>query len=607
MNRYVAALAALLVCLAALSFTSIYDSKLELSSYNFRQQTFPAKLSDRILIGGLDEKSAEYFGPLPWSREVFALLVSDLAERGASGVFLDLIFDLEKSEDVQLGQALGAMFSIVAGAIEDGKHALQVPTVSPEIARRTAVGVINKDEDKDEVVRFAWLAMTVNHDSWPERPLLSPALLAFLYEKGVSPESLSYTANGLPLASVRPNTREFPHHHCPGRIEGEGFSIPVSVSVNQNLGLIVFSLPIRYGLPQTYLDSGPNVVSFVDIPDTELAGKYLFIGENTRTAIDVVKTPTGFMKGVEAHAAAFSALLEGSYLQQITNAELLYPGLALVLLLLLDKVHRGRAMIARCIGLAGVVLVLNLALFYFGYWIPLALPVLQIFLTGALLMLFRTEIAKQTFASLTTKEAAQEMLVSDTGDALEATTVNATIIVSDIRGYTTLSETRTPAQMVELLNQYHTETVAIYERFGGRALTYQGDAQLIVFGYPNKIKNPAKASVQAAAGLQEAVLNLRKLWNVSDDTFSVGAACCTGSVAIGRLGAKGEQIQYTVIGDPVRRAHKIQSLSGELDSPVLMDPETAAQIGTQLNLESLGVIEVPGLSQPLELFRPTSA
>ena len=79
---------------------------------------------------------------------------------------------------------------------------------------------------------------------------------------------------------------------------------------------------------------------------------------------------------------------------------------------------------------------------------------------------------------------------------------------------------------------------------------------------------------------------------------------CTGSVAIGRLGAKGQQIQYTVIGDPVRRAHKIQSLSGELDSPVLMDPETAAQIGSALALESLGVIEVPGLDKPLELHRP---
>lgn len=605
MNRYWPAVAALLGCLLIMVGPSPYSNELEYASYNFRQEMFPSTMSDRIIIGSIDEKSAEFFGPFPWDRTIHALLLSDLAQRSARAVFLDLIFDLEKPEDRELSQAMGQGYTVVAGAVEQGAEGPMVPSVSPPLLKSADMGVINKSEDSDEVVRFAWLAIAVDHSSWPARPILSPGFLMYLADRGIEPESVSFFVNELPLDAVLPNAFEFRLARCSGRIVAEGVSIPVSVSVSQSDEAVIFLLPIKYSEPHTAIESAEaNVVSFVDLPETEVADKFILIGENSQSDIDVVKAPTGRMKGVEAHAQLLSALLTGEYLRQMRNPGLLYLLLALGLWATLDRLHRGRAILGRCLIFSGIYLGLNLVAYNQGLWLPLAMPIGQVFATGGVLVFFRTEVARRTFASFTTKEVAREMLISDTGDELEATTVNATIIVSDIRGYTTLSETRTPVQMIELLNQYHTETVAIYERYGGRALTYQGDAQLIVFGYPNKLKNPAKASVQAAVGLQEAVIKLRKLWNVSDDTFSVGAACCTGSVAVGRLGAKGEQIQYTVIGDPVRRAHKIQSLSGELDSPVLMDPETAAQIGTQLDLESLGVVEVPGLPQPLELHRP---
>ena len=607
MNRYWPAFAVLLCCLGVMYTASPYNNGLEQATYNFRQDLFSTTMSDRIVIGGMDEKSVELLGAFPWDRTVYGLLVGDLAERGAKGVFLDLIFDIEKPEDPEFSSALIGSYTVVAGAVEQGPEGPMVPTVSPPLAEKADIGVINKSEDQDEVIRYAWMAIAVDHPSWPSKPILSPALLFYLSEHGVDPESVSYYVNGLPLDAVLPNAVKFPLARCSGQIVADGISIPVAVSISQSDEAVIFLLPIKYSKPQTAFDhSGPNVTSFVELPETEVKNKFVFVGENSQSDIDVVKAPTGRMKGVEAHAQAFSALLTGSYLRQVRTPSLLYLLLGLCLFGLLNRIHSGRVIFIRCVVCSGLFLVLNLVSFYQGLWLPLATPLAQIFLTGGLLIFLRTEVARRTFASLTTKEAAQEMLMSDTGDALEATTVNATIIVSDIRGYTTLSETRTPVQMIELLNQYHTETVKIYERYGGRALTYQGDAQLIVFGYPKALKNPAKASVQAAVGLQEAVIKLRELWGVSDDTFSVGAACCTGSVAIGRLGATGQQIQYTVIGDPVRRAHKIQSLSGDLDSPVLMDPETAAQIGAELEMESLGVIDVPGLDKPLELTRPVA-
>lgn len=605
MNRYWPVVAALLGCLVVMFGFDPYRNRVEHASYNFRQEMFPATLSDRVVIGGIDEKSAELFGPFPWDRTIHGMLMGDLAERGAKSVFFDLIFDVEKPEDTEFSAPMAKGLTILAAPVEDSGSGLAAPALSPPLSEKADLGVINKSEDADETIRYSWLAISVGLPSWPRRPVLSPALLGYLIDRGIPPEEVSFLVNDLPLDSVMPNINDFPLVWARGEIIAGETSIPCQVSIDAEIDAVIFLLPILYAPPQTVgAKSAPNVVSYVDLPEQEVKDKFIWIGEASKENIDIVQAPTGEMKGVEAHANALNALLSGAYLRQTRYPTLLYLVLAAFLWATLRRKHRGASILFRCAVGGAIYFVINLFAYTQGLWLPLAMPLLQIFVTGIILIILRSEVARQTFASLTTKEAAQEMLVSDSGDELEATTVNATIIVSDIRGYTTLSETRTPVQMVELLNQYHTETVAIYERYGGRALTYQGDAQLIVFGYPNKIKNPAKASVQAAAGLQEAVIKLRKLWNVSDDTFSVGAACCTGSVAIGRLGAKGQQIQYTVIGDPVRRAHKIQSLSGELDSPVLMDPETAAQIGSELALESLGVIEVPGLDKPLELHRP---
>lgn len=610
MNRYRPLLSALLVCLAIMASDrwghfQYYSNTLELNSYNLRQRLLAHESSAPYLIGGIDEESIEMLGRFPWDRDLYAFLLSDLRSRGVSGVFFDLIFDRERDEDEEFAGALAEDFSVVAGTVTKVMGRLAPPILSPPIAQASTVGLVNKSEDVDEAVRFTWMAIGVNNKEWPNTPLLSASLVIYAHYLGVDPESIEFEVDGLPFETVLPNISDYPRIETRGRIIIGEMSIPVRVGLNREDEAIFFLLPIKYSSPQTYLaPSRGSAVSFAALPETDVDGLYVFIGENSQSDVDVVSTPTGHMKGVEAHAQAFAALVDQQYLRLVWYPNLITLFIALVMFALLVRVHTGRAIAFRCTAAAVVYLLLNLLAFKLAWWIPVSLPLFQIFFTGGVLVFFQTEVARNTFANLTTREAAAEMLVSETGDKLEATTIDATIIVSDIRGYTTLSETRTPVEMLELLNQYHTTTVAIYERYGGRALTYQGDAQLIVFGYPNKIANPARASVEAAVALQEAVTELRELWNVTSDTFSVGAACCTGSVAIGRLGAPGAQFQYTVIGEPVRRAHKVQSLSDVLDSPVLLDPETAAEIGDTLPLEDLGVIDVPGLEPPLRLYRP---
>lgn len=602
-------MAAYLVFLDREFRSDIYDGGLELASYDLRQQLTARPSSTPVLLGGIDEPSLEQLGPWPWPRGYHALLLADLFGRGAESVFLDLLLEEEREGDQELAAALKQGYGVIGGQATrgtvEGAVVVLPPPVAPGLAPAAGIGLINKLEDDDGTVREALLAMAVDGARWPPKPLPSPALLLYLHHLGVDPDSVEYFVNGVPLAAMLPNVRNLEWRDYRGRLSFEGHSLPLRVGANPEDRALFFKLPVVYQPPQTGEGRrGPAVVSYVELPEKPVQDQVIVIGENTDSETDLVKTPAGRMKGFEAHAQAFQALVDQRYLRRLEYPMALIAGLGLLLGLLLGLTPSWRFTLLTCTLFAAGYFLLSCVLFRLGWWIPLATPLAQVGLTGLALMLLRMAVARRVFAEFAAPEAAMEMLVSETGDELEADTVLATIVVTDIRGYTTLSETRTPVEMLNLLNQYHTATVAVYNRHGGRALTYQGDAQLVVFGYPKRLKDPARAATQAAVELQQVVTRLRKLWNVSDESFSVGAAVCTGWVVIGRRGAAEAQIQYTVIGDPVRRAHKIQSMSDKLDSPVLLDFDSAESMNSRLRLESLGLTEVEGLDEPIQLFRP---
>ncbi len=612
------ALAALLGFLCVL-WRPIYDDPLELAAYDLRQRLTIREFSLPVVLASIDEASIEHLGPWPWPRgDAHGELLNFLFGNGAEAVFLDLLLEESREGDDYLAFASSLGYTVIGGQASQGfimgtdpttgepkKYSLLLPPpVAEGLDEHAKVGLLNKFNDEDGKIRDVLLALAVDNSQWPERPWPSPGLYLYLHYLGVQPDEVEYSIDGLPLGSFLPNIKSQESGEVPAELKIRDKRIPCSASVDVRNRILAFTLEIPFSPAQTARsDRGPDVVSYYQLPEVEAEGRFFVIGENTQSETDVVVTPVGEMKGMEVHAQTFQALVDQRFLRRLEEPELLLAGLALLLALALGFASPGWGTLLRAILVATLYSGLCGVLFSSGWWLPLASPWLQIVLTFAFLVVFRLAVARRVFAEFAAPEAAAEMLVSATGDTLEAETVEATIIVSDIRGYTTLSETRTPVEMLELLNQYHTATVAIYKRYGGRALTYQGDAQLIVFGYPNRVQDPPGAATRAAVGLQEAVIELRRLWNVSDDTFSVGAAVCTGPMAIGRLGSAETQIQYTVIGDPVRRAHKIQSMSDTLDSPVLLDPESA-QACRGVALESLGLIEVDGIDEPVELFRP---
>jgi adenylate cyclase len=240
-----------------------------------------------------------------------------------------------------------------------------------------------------------------------------------------------------------------------------------------------------------------------------------------------------------------------------------------------------------------------------GYFLNLTRLYISLCITLLWPSFWRFELSRRMLRTFIPEIVANQLLA--TGKALEGQ-VQATVIVTDIRGYTTLSESKTPRQILTMLNEYHTVTVSIFEKYKGHVLNYQGDAQIVIFGYPRPLRDAPSAAVAAALKTAGAVNDLRRRWGITDKAnFDVGCGICTGPVAVGELGAEGIQSEYTVIGETVRLCHKVQSLSTKLEGNVLMDEATYQACKEKPVVKEFVGVQLEGIAYPVTIYRAESA
>ena len=173
---------------------------------------------------------------------------------------------------------------------------------------------------------------------------------------------------------------------------------------------------------------------------------------------------------------------------------------------------------------------------------------------------------------------------------------DATVLFLDIVGFTRLTEAKGPKTTVDILNAYFDATTDIISKYHGVVTQFQGDAILAVFNVPIINDQHAQNAYDAAC----EILDLVKQHRFANETLSVRIGLNSGPVIAGNVGGGGRQ-SYTVHGDTVNLAARLESMNKDFGTNLLMSEATAAMLAAS-KLQNIGEVEIRGQSKPIRIF-----
>ncbi len=208
----------------------------------------------------------------------------------------------------------------------------------------------------------------------------------------------------------------------------------------------------------------------------------------------------------------------------------------------------------------------------------------------------RLDILRQVFGKYV-PESVVNSIVSGQGK-LEPVKTVATILYTDIADFTRIAESMSPEQVVDMLNEYFEAVIACITRYGGSVNQFQGDAMLVTFNVPIADSNHADRAVQAALDIQH-IVSTRKFAGVR---LATRIGVNSGSVIAGNVGT-GERLNYTVHGDAVNLAARLEQLNKQHNSSVLVSGHTVHLLSGSYPIEFIGQASIRGKSAQVKLFR----
>lgn len=637
----------------------IYDAKL--------RWAMPRTLDPRIVIVDVDEKSLSEVGQWPWRRNQLAALTTELFDvHKISLLGFDLVFaepdgssglaQLKSFADKELlaNQAFQTQFKLLeplldfdaqfAQSLSQKNVVLSYYFTSDRQARSSGVlpapvlplqrlnnasfratlwdgfgsniekiaaaaphaGFFNAIADDDGVVRSVPLLASYKGDYYE-----SLALAMYRVHSG--------------YPSVVPN---FSSATQAGSIE----SISLARSANQSAipqtkGVIKVDaraavlVPYRgYGGPKggsfQYISATDVLNKRVDA--AQLAGKIVLVGSSAPGLQDLRITPVDqTYPGVETHANVLSSMLDGraiftpDYALGVEVALLLLVGLTLAFVL-----PALTAISALGFSCAMLFLPVGLNIFLFGMQ-GMVFPMATLILLSLFAYMLNTsygyfveskskrELSK-LFGSYVPPQLVDEMLLDPTNHTMKASNKEMTVMFCDLRGFTLLSENLGPTQLQHMLNDiFGRLTQSIIER-RGTVDKYMGDCVMAFWGAPVSMSNHADLAVLAALDIIQAVKLINQEHRaVGLPAIKLGIGINTGIMCVGDMGSFMRR-SYTVVGDAVNVASRLETLTKKYDVPILVGPNTKNS-ATQFTWRQVDDVQLAGKHDILPVFTPVES
>jgi adenylate cyclase len=348
--------------------------------------------------------------------------------------------------------------------------------------------------------------------------------------------------------------------------------------------------------------------------------KVVVIGASLPSLKDIAPTPMGEgqMSGPEINANGIATALDGFDLQSTPL------GIDLFLIAMMGLIaplasYRLSPLIAFAValGVGALYLVAAQIAFEAGRIVPVLYPMvaLGLSLIGSLIVYYLREAfnrrrVRDTFARFVPEQVVGQVLEQTDEDLrLAGRKMKVTVLFSDIRGFTTFSETRDPAEVLEILNRYHEEMTAAVMDHGGTLISFIGDGIYAVFGAPIEQEDHADRALAAAREMLDLRLPRFNAWmrkrGVGEE-FQIGIGLNSGPVMAGNIGSQ-QRMEYTTIGDTVNTAARLEGMTKGSGHSLFVADSTAAMVSVaDGELDFVDSLPVRGRAEEIKVWAPVS-
>lgn len=580
MRRLLVAVAVALVLVGGASLTPSWRALEDRAFDLFTALTAQGYSSVPVVVLAIDEPSFQHLGQAwPFPRSMHAQLLERLQADGAAAVGFDVLFSesSREEEDAAFERAIARSSAVVLASVQERTESgesraagrwTQVQPLERFVRAGAVPGESMVQPDEDYVVR---------------RALVHPGSFALRVAALADAESLRHVRGAKPV--------EFLVYRGPrGTFETRSY----------------------------YQALWPDA-----LPPGFFRGKIVLVGRSARSAVelgyskaDLFQSPFSVLggerlyPGVELQATLIDNLLTGARLR---SAPAGWP-LALMLCsaaLLVWVGRRGQARRTLAVAALLVVLWLGLSglLFLRGVWLAPLLPVAgalaaygAIALSAYLVARSHERLTRTMFAQYVPRTVVDRLVAQPDRLRLGGVAREVTVMFTDLDHFTTLSEQLTAEQTVELLTAYFNAMTPLIHATGGTVDKFIGDALMAFWGAPLDDPKHAEHAVRTALAMQQAMPGLAEQLRVRGlPKLQMRIGIHTGRVVVGNVGSE-QRFSYTVIGDAVNLAARLEEANKVLGTRILMSAATAALLPEDIVLQALDDLQVKGRSESVQVF-----
>lgn len=355
----------------------------------------------------------------------------------------------------------------------------------------------------------------------------------------------------------------------------------------------------------------------IPAPDAPPEQRNLWVGLQNKVAIvcayssgmasDEKTTPFGLMYGGEIHANALNTILMDNYIIE--------PPLWITLAIIFFAVMLTAVVTSRCSPLLSLVITFWHVVVYFFVVIQLfdvrnillnfSGPLFGMFFTYLIIVAYRVIFEEQDkrrikgmFAKYVNPQVVEQLLVNP--PELGGVDKEITVLFSDIRGFTSLSETMTPQSLVNHLNLYLTEMTNILIDYHGTLDKYVGDMVMGFWGAPLPQKNHALLACKCALKQMEVLRNLNQGWP-PEKRIEIGIGINSGIMTVGNMGSPA-RMNYTLMGDNVNLGSRLEGTNKSYHTNIIISEYTYGLVKDQVVVRELDNIRVKGKNKPVLIY-----